>query len=109
MAYADPVKQRAAQRAYAQRQRDANGGCTPTQARRVAWLNEQKSKPCADCGVQYPPYVMQFDHVRGVKVGSLGVLRRTVGMARLVIEIAKCEVVCANCHAERTWRRSKAD
>lgn len=30
-------------------------------------VREAKSQPCADCGVRYPPYVMDFDHVRGPK------------------------------------------
>ena len=32
-------------------------------------------------------------------------LRPPVSLARLMAEIAKCEVVCANCHAERTHKR----
>jgi len=69
----------------------------------AAMIDAAKSKPCADCGVQYPPYVMQFDHVRGVK--EFGIARGRNGCwssKRLLDEIAKCEVVCANCHAERT-------
>ena len=68
-------------------------------------VRSQKEKPCADCGVQYPYYVMQFDHVTGVKEATIS--RRTVswGASKLLAEIAKCEVVCANCHAVRTYRR----
>jgi hypothetical protein len=29
-------------------------------------LQQAKSKPCEDCGIQYPPYVMDFDHHEGV-------------------------------------------
>ncbi len=66
---------------------------------------EAKEIPCADCGVQYPYYVMQFDHVRGHKEFNIGPIGPTVGRDRLLAEIAKCEVVCANCHAERTHSR----
>lgn len=62
-----------------------------------------KSRPCADCGVQYPPYVMQFDHLpQFEKVRDLTMFNTPGGVIR---EAAKCEVVCANCHAARTWRR----
>ncbi|OZE35613.1 hypothetical protein CH259_16425 [Rhodococcus sp. 05-2254-4] len=57
--------------------------------------------------MQYPYYVMQFDHL-GDKHFNIGQMGPTSGRARLVAEIAKCEVVCANCHAERTFRRSRS-
>lgn len=68
-------------------------------------ISKAKSKPCADCGVSYPPYVMDFDHRDGhVKIQSLGNMTRA-SKARILAEIAKCDVVCANCHRERTHRR----
>jgi len=47
---------------------------------------------------------MQFDHVRGVKSFGIGG-RVTSRVETLAAEIAKCDVVCANCHAERTHGR----
>ena len=64
-----------------------------------------KDRPCEDCGVQYPWYVMQFDHTGADKTFTIG--QSVVGIARLIEEIAKCEVVCANCHAERTHQRKQ--
>lgn len=68
----------------------------------------EKDKPCADCGIKYPPYVMQFDHldpqVKNFTIGSGSSLRTE----RILEEISKCEVVCANCHAERTYQRHQA-
>jgi hypothetical protein len=66
-----------------------------------------KNQPCADCQKLYPPYVMQFDHVRGRKAFTISSKGMEVSRARLLAEIAKCDVVCANCHAERTHRRNK--
>lgn len=68
---------------------------------------DAKSKPCKDCGTQYPPYVMQFDHVRGEKFFDVAMAagRLRVGYEKLKAEIAKCDVVCANCHAVRTHNR----
>lgn len=73
---------------------------TRDNVRRV--LREAKSKPCADCGQIYPHYVMDFDHVRGSKKSCLAKVR-SVKLAES--EMLKCEVVCANCHRERTYRR----
>lgn len=64
-----------------------------------------KARPCADCGRTFPPYVMDFDHVRGSKCGEIGRIKNHVTTRALLEEIAKCEVVCANCHRVRTHRR----
>ena len=68
---------------------------------------DAKKKPCADCGVAYPWYVMQFDHVRGEKKFILCMSHMRQGKRKVLAEIAKCDVVCANCHAQRTWSRSQ--
>lgn len=70
-------------------------------------LDEYKSTtPCADCGQTYPHYVMDFDHVRGEKMANVSHLARSHGSrTRLFAEIAKCDLVCANCHRERTQQR----
>lgn len=71
-------------------------------------IDRAKAAPCVDCGVQYPPHVMQFDHVRGRKDFNLGDLRSSCASLETVrIEIAKCELVCANCHANRTVTRMR--
>lgn len=73
------------------------------------YLNEEKSKPCADCKRPYPPYVMDFDHVRDLKCFEVSAsLRLGVSMDRLIAEVAKCDVVCANCHRERSHQRMSA-
>ena len=70
---------------------------------RVAKL---KAVPCTDCRKPYPPHVMQFDHVRGVKSAAISNMVRSLKpFSKIVAEIAKCEPVCANCHADRTHRR----
>lgn len=72
----------------------------------ASWVQKLKEEPCTDCQKTYPFYVMQFDHVRGDKVDAVSKLM-THSVSRKVIEaeIAKCELVCANCHAIRTYKR----
>lgn len=66
----------------------------------------KRSTPCGDCGGFFPPVVMDFDHVNGDKVSAIA---RLVGGGaseeRLLREISKCELVCANCHRVRTSDR----
>ena len=62
---------------------------------------------CVDCGYNEHPAALDFDHlpdtnkVRDIKSGQ------QLGWAALQEEIAKCEVVCANCHRIRTSERRK--
>lgn len=69
-------------------------------------IKEAKSKPCLDCGVLYPYYVMDLDHVRGVKKFNLSIAaQKKYAISTIESEIAKCESVCSNCHRERTFNR----
>lgn len=70
-----------------------------------ALLDHLKDGPCADCKNTFPPVCMDFDHVRGEKVGQLSRMVRKYGAGALENEIAKCELVCANCHRIRTQKR----
>ena len=72
-----------------------------------AIIRGAKDQPCADCGHSYPYYVMQFDHL-GDKEFNVGNIGPTGSRSRLINEINKCDVVCANCHAERTHQRRMA-
>jgi hypothetical protein len=85
----DPEKQRANRQRRWQRRRDT--------------LNALKDKPCTDCGIRYPSYVMHFDHrdpaTKLFNVGQLSSRRWAIILA----EVEKCDLVCGNCHAERTW------
>ena len=73
-----------------------------------AFLNNYKeSKPCADCRKFYPHYIMVFDHLPGLKkVGNISdMIRNGATPEKLRLEMDKCDVVCSNCHAERTHQR----
>lgn len=65
--------------------------------------------PCMDCNVQYPYYVMDLDHRDSkTKVLAVSVLANNgVSEATLREEIAKCDLVCANCHRKRTYNRAR--
>lgn len=61
--------------------------------------------PCVDCG-EADVVVLQFDHL-GDKVANVTVLaNRGWSWPKILAEIEKCEVVCANCHVRRTARRA---
>lgn len=61
-----------------------------------------KSNPCVDCG-EIDIMVLEFDHrepllKRGSRISNF----YGSSLETLKKEIAKCDVVCANCHARRT-------
>lgn len=62
--------------------------------------------PCADCGGQFHPCAMDYDHVKGAKLMSVSSLvARGQPWSLIQEEIDKCELVCSNCHRVRTWKR----
>lgn len=48
----------------------------------------------------------QFDHVRGTKMKDVSRMLM-YSEAKILAEIAKCDLVCANCHANRTYMRNQ--
>jgi hypothetical protein len=75
---------------------------------RKEFLGKIKNKPCFDCGKKYPAWIMDFDHRnRKDKIGSISFLtfRKLVNFDKIREEIAKCDLVCANCHRDRTYKR----
>lgn len=67
-------------------------------------LRYLRAHPCVDCG-ERDPVVLQFHHVRGRKRDNVGSLvAGSYNWGTVAEEIAKCVVLCANCH----WRRTAA-
>ena len=105
----DVEKQRAAKRRYYERNRDVYRDKNRRKRERMrAILRECKSRPCADCGGDFPFYVMDFDHREGEeKTAHVAMLVNMMSIERLLNEIAKCDLVCANCHRVRTYKREQ--
>ena len=77
---------------------------TNSRQRRREFIDKLKDVPCVDCRVKYPSYVMDFDHVRGKKIVNVARMATstTYSFQKILDEVAKCDVVCSNCHRERT-------
>ena len=88
----------------ANRQRYINQAHTRKQAlnlERTSFLIEFfAGHPCIDCG-ERDPVVLEFDHLRD-KSFCIGLELTRRKWQDILDEIAKCEVVCANCHRRRT-------
>jgi hypothetical protein len=63
------------------------------------------NRHCIDCGIAYRYWVMDFDHLIN-KSFNIGQFRsNTSDIAKIKEEMEKCEIVCSNCHRDRTYRR----
>ena len=110
MPYKDKNKRRQASAAWSKANRkQINAIVRRKRAELRSEINRIKERGCADCGKKYAYYVMDFDH-RDPEVKTLGVsaLLKESSRAMVMDEIKKCDVVCANCHRERTHQRSLA-
>lgn len=60
---------------------------------------------CADCGIS-DIRVFEFDHCSGKKFKDISVMIAYSNIEDLKKEIKKCDIVCANCHRIRTYKRN---
>lgn len=80
-----------------------DGYATARRVKAATWLYRYLLEhPCVDCG-ESDPVVLEFDHLRD-KVRAISTMLGS-SRQRIEAEIAKCEVVCANCHRRRSARR----
>lgn len=74
-------------------------------------VDKLKELPCTDCGQTFPTECMDFDHrdpeEKSDNVGTM--VSNGQGTQRILDEIKKCDLVCANCHRIRTHRRQMAN
>ncbi len=76
-------------------------------AKEFEWYISLKDNPCSDCNQKFHFSAMQWDHRPGTdKVESVSRLMGGYRGRKIILEeIAKCDLVCANCHSIRTWAR----
>ncbi len=97
------------QRAYHLASRD-RPSYRSAQRQAKAHIDALKAGPCMDCGQTFPPECMDFDHVRGTKTFTVSHIAKALKNIELLeAEIAKCDLVCANCHRIRTRARRMED
>jgi DNA-binding CsgD family transcriptional regulator len=71
------------------------------------FLKEYKqSRGCSDCGEFYPYWMLEFDHLKNKQFQLSSYKEHTQDIEKVREEISKCDVVCSNCHKDRTYRRA---
>ena len=66
---------------------------------------------CTDCKISHPYWRLEFDHLPGSDKEIIVSRIHVHGWSqdRILSEIAKCELVCSNCHRDRTHTRYEAN
>jgi len=70
-------------------------------------------KGCVKCGYNKNAQALQFNHINpkdkcfliGQRAHKMHLARHTKGKQELKLELAKCEVLCANCHCILTFEQ----
>ena len=63
----------------------------------------KEATPCSRCRGYFPYYVMDYDHRDpSTKKGDIGRLVASRTLSVVLAEIAKCDLLCANCHRIKT-------
>ena len=83
------------------------------QSRRDIINKIKMDKGCFKCGYKAHAAALDFNHVRGDKKFNVSQDPK-VALHRLMAEIDKCEVLCANCHRihtfeNRHWQANRKD
>jgi hypothetical protein len=64
---------------------------------------------CADCGYNDRPEALHFDHLPEHEKSNVPSQMWNYNLEKFLAEIAKCDLVCANCHFVRTSARNGKD
>ena len=111
MPYKDPEAAKAAKAAWYQKNKqEISGRQRAERNKKKDWITQYKleNSVCTDCGISYPPHILDFDHLKDKKFG-IARAHRSHGLDEIKAEIEKCEIVCSNCHRARTWERQYKD
>lgn len=71
----------------------------------VAWWKEYKSTLCCEqCGFSHPATIVFHHRDLSSKQGDVSVLVQSrCSREKILAEVAKCMVLCANCHSVMVW------
>ena len=61
------------------------------------WVMSLKDGPCSRCGRKFHPAAMDWHH-RDPKTKEIAIGQHVYARARILAEIEKCDLICANCH-----------
>ena len=109
MPYKDKEAQKAAQKAWYERNREITNQRVRDRRNNIKkFIRDYKldNSVCTDCKISYPPHILDFDHLGDKEFQLSGTVANGRTLETIKSEMAKCEIVCSNCHRHRTYMRS---
>ncbi len=102
MGYKDKEKQREYQRQWHIRHKESSGDRQRRRRREARELMNSYKQECIRCGYSKCKGALEFHHRDSrTKLGGITeIVHRLWKAERIIAEIAKCDVLCANCHRE---------
>jgi acetylornithine/succinyldiaminopimelate/putrescine aminotransferase len=103
MPYKDPATRKAKHKAYSKKYYAENKDATKARSRlsgaagKKKWLEFKSNLSCTVCGISHPA-VIDFHHPPGTKKYGVNELVSARKFKKAYAEVAKCVVLCANCH-----------
>lgn len=117
MPYKDKQKQKNAQEKWYQKNKEEHSKKSKERKTKlIEFVRNYKKKDnisCVDCG-ENRWQCLQFDHGKNEKIDAVSQMaRRGFTKEKILKEISKCEIVCANCHCIRhegfQWKENTKD
>lgn len=101
MTYISTEAERAAKRKWYHANKEQHRATQRTiEARNRTWYQEyKKTQKCARCPENHPA-TLEFHHCNGDKEYNVSDMIKGFSIERIKTEIAKCIVLCRNCHAK---------
>lgn len=102
--------QRAYQRRWYQANKEKHIALVRNRGKQIkAWLREYKeTRGCEVCGEPHPA-CLEFHHIDPQeKRFSIGRVNDYLGVKLMRNEIAKCRLLCTNCHRKEHWHAHRA-
>lgn len=67
------------------------------------WFRDYKATLACPCGEKHPG-CLDFHHTAGKELNLAKAVSKGWGKKRILAEIAKCSVLCSNCHRKLHWQ-----
>ncbi len=72
--------------------------CRARRQRTREWILEYKKRGCSTCGESYPECLDFHHRDPKQKEFNIGLMASVISLDRIIKEVEKCDLVCANCH-----------
>lgn len=100
MPYIDKEAEREAKRRWYQNNKEKHRASKKQVRKRLRewWQDYKRTLACTQCGENHPA-CLEFHHREDDKLFNVSdMISKGLGRGRILAEVTKCDVLCANCH-----------